>query len=62
MAINDGLQTVATILHTFSVTDSDDAVNCSVRAPQNARFEVVLATSPGCLSSNFNVAKVAKQK
>ncbi|KAH3898631.1 hypothetical protein DPMN_022868 [Dreissena polymorpha] len=45
-AINDGLQTVATILHTFSVTDSDDAVNCSVRAPQNARFEVVLATSP----------------
>ncbi|XP_052257246.1 uncharacterized protein LOC127862243 isoform X2 [Dreissena polymorpha] len=46
-AINDGLQTTAAILSTFSVTDSDDAVTCSVRVPQNARFEVVAATSPG---------------
>ncbi|XP_052257244.1 uncharacterized protein LOC127862243 isoform X1 [Dreissena polymorpha] len=45
-AINDGLQTTAAILSTFSVTDSDDAVTCSVRVPQNARFEVVAATSP----------------
>ncbi|KAH3895551.1 hypothetical protein DPMN_019716 [Dreissena polymorpha] len=45
-AINDGLQTTAAILHTFRVTDSDDAVTCFVRPPQNARFEVVAATSP----------------
>ncbi|XP_052251637.1 uncharacterized protein LOC127858491 [Dreissena polymorpha] len=44
-AIDDGLQAAAT-LQTFSVTDSDDVVTCSIRAPEDARFEVVAGTSP----------------
>ncbi|KAH3897845.1 uncharacterized protein LOC127864710 [Dreissena polymorpha] len=39
--IFDGLKHATETLHTFSVTDSDDAVNCSARVPENALFEVI---------------------
>ncbi|XP_052224733.1 serine-rich adhesin for platelets-like [Dreissena polymorpha] len=45
-SINDGLQAAAATVHTFNVTDSDDVVTCSTRAPQSTFFELVAATSP----------------
>ncbi|XP_052265831.1 uncharacterized protein LOC127868241 [Dreissena polymorpha] len=39
--IFDGLKHATETLHTFSVTDSDDAVNCSARVTENALFEVI---------------------
>ncbi|KAH3806265.1 hypothetical protein DPMN_134584 [Dreissena polymorpha] len=44
--IFDGLKHATETLHTFSVTDSDDTVSCSARAPENALFEVVAGVAP----------------
>ncbi|KAH3896537.1 hypothetical protein DPMN_020714 [Dreissena polymorpha] len=44
--IFDGLKHATETLHTFSVTDSDDTVTCSERAPENALFEVVAGVAP----------------
>ncbi|KAH3894873.1 hypothetical protein DPMN_019033 [Dreissena polymorpha] len=46
--IFNGLKHATETLHTFSVTDSDNAVNCSARVPENALFEVIA----GVASSN----------
>ncbi|KAH3896233.1 hypothetical protein DPMN_020406 [Dreissena polymorpha] len=39
-SINDGLQAAAATIHTFNVTDSDDVVTCSTRAPESTFFEL----------------------
>ncbi|KAH3894827.1 hypothetical protein DPMN_018986 [Dreissena polymorpha] len=44
--IFDGLKQATETLHTFSVTDSDDTVTCSARAPENALSEVVAGVAP----------------
>ncbi|KAH3809328.1 hypothetical protein DPMN_137691 [Dreissena polymorpha] len=44
--IFDGLKHATETLHTFSVIDSDDAVMCSARSPENALFEVGAGVAP----------------
>ncbi|KAH3809278.1 hypothetical protein DPMN_137640 [Dreissena polymorpha] len=44
--IFDGLKHATETLHTFSVIDSDDAVMCSARSPENTLFEVGAGVAP----------------
>ncbi|KAH3896465.1 hypothetical protein DPMN_020642 [Dreissena polymorpha] len=62
--IFDGLKHATETLHTFSVTDSDDAVNCSARVPENALFEVIagVASKSSIIDIHINALILTKRK
>lgn len=47
----------AQLLHTFSVTDSDDTISCAVdpASPEAAIFEVVAGTAPGIYIPSYDL-------